>query len=85
MAAHRYPLLRLGWHGGKDRFSPVAHTQWLADHIPNAITEFPPDRAHFGALEIVPNVLSWLSGQASNVERPGRLILGRSTGTPTGG
>jgi pimeloyl-ACP methyl ester carboxylesterase len=73
------------WHGGKDRFSPVAHTQWLADHIPNAITEFPPDRAHFGALEIVPNVLSWLSGQASNVERPGRLILGRSTGTPTGG
>jgi pimeloyl-ACP methyl ester carboxylesterase len=73
------------WHGGKDRFSPVAHTQWLADRIPNAITEFPPDRAHFGALEIVPNVLSWLSGQASKVERPGQLILGRSTSSPTGG
>lgn len=57
------------WHGGRDVFSPVAHTQWLAERIPNAITDFPPDRAHFGALEVVPNVLSWLSGQTREVER----------------
>jgi pimeloyl-ACP methyl ester carboxylesterase len=57
------------WHGGQDVFSPVAHTQWLADHIKDAQTEFPPDRAHFGALEMVPAVLSWLSGKTSTVLR----------------
>jgi pimeloyl-ACP methyl ester carboxylesterase len=55
------------WHGGRDVFSPVAHTQWLARRIPNAMTEFPPDRAHFGALEMVPHVLMWLSGRADGV------------------
>jgi pimeloyl-ACP methyl ester carboxylesterase len=55
------------WHGGRDVFSPVAHTQWLAERIPGARREFPPDRAHFGALEKVPWVLSWLSGQTTNV------------------
>jgi pimeloyl-ACP methyl ester carboxylesterase len=55
------------WHGGRDVFSPVAHTQWLAKRIPGALTEFPPDRAHFGALEMVPHVLPWLSGQAAAV------------------
>jgi pimeloyl-ACP methyl ester carboxylesterase len=58
------------WHGGRDVFSPVAHTQWLATHIPGALTEFPPDRAHFGALEMVPHVLPWLSGQPSTVPVP---------------
>jgi pimeloyl-ACP methyl ester carboxylesterase len=55
------------WHGGRDVFSPVAHTQWLAERIPRACWEFPPDRAHFGALEKVPWVLSWLSGQTADV------------------
>ena len=62
------------WHGARDVFSPVAHSQWLADRIPGAITELPPDRAHFGALEMVPSVLSWLSGQTSEV-RPARRSL----------
>jgi pimeloyl-ACP methyl ester carboxylesterase len=57
------------WHGGRDVFSPVAHTQWLAERIPGARKDFPPDRAHFGALEMVPNVLSWLSGQTAEVQR----------------
>jgi pimeloyl-ACP methyl ester carboxylesterase len=57
------------WHGGRDVFSPVAHTQWLAHRIPGARKDFPPDRAHFGALEMVPNVLSWLSGQTTEVQR----------------
>jgi pimeloyl-ACP methyl ester carboxylesterase len=52
------------WHGGKDVFSPKAHTQWLAKHIPGVCAKYEPDRAHFGALEVVPSVLSWLSGPA---------------------
>jgi pimeloyl-ACP methyl ester carboxylesterase len=48
------------WHGGNDVFSPVAHSHWLADQIPHAIMAIRPDTAHFGALEVVPDVLSWL-------------------------
>jgi pimeloyl-ACP methyl ester carboxylesterase len=48
------------WHGQDDMFSPVAHAQWLADQIPNAIVSIAPSTAHFGALEVVPDVLSWL-------------------------
>jgi pimeloyl-ACP methyl ester carboxylesterase len=50
------------WHGARDVFSPVAHSQWLAERIPGATMKLPPDRAHFGALEMVPGVLSWLTG-----------------------
>lgn len=49
------------WHGGEDVFSPVSHTYWLAKRIPEADFETPPDRAHFGALEVLPDVLSWLT------------------------
>jgi pimeloyl-ACP methyl ester carboxylesterase len=55
------------WHGGKDVFSPEAHTQWLADRIPGALARYEPDRAHFGALEVVPDMLPWLSGQADEI------------------
>lgn len=48
------------WHGEDDVFSPVAHARWLADQIPDAILSIRPDTAHFGALEAVPDVLSWL-------------------------
>jgi pimeloyl-ACP methyl ester carboxylesterase len=48
------------WHGTHDVFSPVGHTQWLAERIPTAIVAFRPDTAHFGALEVMPHVLSWL-------------------------
>ena len=48
------------WHGQDDVFSPVAHAQWLADQIPDAIVSIAPSTAHFGALEVVPDVLSWL-------------------------
>lgn len=48
------------WHGQNDVFSPVAHARWLADQIPSAIMSIRPDTAHFGALEVVPDVLSWL-------------------------
>lgn len=48
------------WHGEKDVFSPVSHTRWLAERIPGAIRTILPGKAHFGALEVVPDVLSWL-------------------------
>jgi pimeloyl-ACP methyl ester carboxylesterase len=48
------------WHGENDVFSPAAHARWLADQIPSAIMSIRPGIAHFGALEVVPDVLSWL-------------------------
>jgi pimeloyl-ACP methyl ester carboxylesterase len=54
----RVPVLL--WHGEKDVFSPVSHTRWLAERIPGAIRTIFPGKAHFGALEVVPDVLSWL-------------------------
>ena len=48
------------WHGQNDVFSPAAHAQWLAERIPGAMMSISPGGAHFGALEIVPEVLSWL-------------------------
>jgi len=54
----RVPVLL--WHGENDVFSPVAHAQWLAEQIPGALMEIRPGTAHFGALEVVPDVLSWL-------------------------
>jgi pimeloyl-ACP methyl ester carboxylesterase len=48
------------WHGENDVFSPVAHTRWLAGRIPGAELWVGPDAGHFGALEVVPEVLSWL-------------------------
>jgi pimeloyl-ACP methyl ester carboxylesterase len=48
------------WHGGDDVFSPVTHTHWLADRIQSAQVVIKPGIAHFGALEAVPDVLSWL-------------------------
>jgi pimeloyl-ACP methyl ester carboxylesterase len=54
----RVPVLL--WHGEKDVFSPVAHTRWLAERIPTAIRTIFPGKAHFGALEVVPDMLSWL-------------------------
>lgn len=48
------------WHGERDVFSPVAHSHWLAETIPRAEICIQPDSAHFGAIEALPDVLSWL-------------------------
>jgi pimeloyl-ACP methyl ester carboxylesterase len=50
----------LVWHGEDDVFSPVGHTQWLAKQIPNASLLIQPGAAHFSALEVLPDMLSWL-------------------------
>ncbi len=55
------------WYGGKDVFTPKAHTDWLAKSIPGAFGLYEPNRAHFDALEVVPDLLSWLSGRTEKV------------------
>ncbi|WP_405722997.1 alpha/beta hydrolase [Streptomyces sp. NBC_01537] len=50
------------WHGAADVFSPVEHSRWLAARIPTATVIVDPHAAHFGALAMVPEVLSWAIG-----------------------
>jgi pimeloyl-ACP methyl ester carboxylesterase len=48
------------WHGDQDVFSPLAHSQWMADKIPSASMEVGLGAAHFSAMEILPKVLAQL-------------------------
>ena len=48
------------WGGADDVFSPVAHSEWLADRIPEVLTWTPPSSGHFDAFRVLPDVLSWL-------------------------
>lgn len=48
------------WHGADDNFSPVSHARWLAGQITNAEILIQEDTAHFGAVEILPEILTWL-------------------------
>jgi pimeloyl-ACP methyl ester carboxylesterase len=52
------------WHGEDDIFSPVSHSRWLARRIPGAIVAVEPGSAHFDALRVLPDVLSWLIRKA---------------------
>ncbi|MGK4582532.1 alpha/beta fold hydrolase [Kitasatospora sp. HPMI-4] len=52
------------WHGADDQFSPVEHSQWLADHIPGAELYLEPGAAHFGALRVMAEELKWAAGAA---------------------
>jgi pimeloyl-ACP methyl ester carboxylesterase len=63
------------WHGEKDVFSPVAHTRWLAERIPTADRLIFPGKAHFDALEVVPDMLSWLIKPDRPVGPPSQLEL----------
>lgn len=49
------------WHGELDIHSPVAHTRWLAAHIPGAQFTVDRDSAHFGAIFELPRVLNWVT------------------------
>jgi pimeloyl-ACP methyl ester carboxylesterase len=59
----RCPVLL--WHGQDDTFSPVEHSRWLADRIPDARVLLEPGAAHFAALRILPTVLRWAAQQPS--------------------
>ena len=49
------------WHGASDIFSPASHARWLADRIPSAAVVVQAGAAHFGALDVLPDILRWLS------------------------
>jgi pimeloyl-ACP methyl ester carboxylesterase len=51
----------LVWHGASDVFSPVSHARWLAARIPSATVVVQAGAAHFGALDVLPDILRWLS------------------------
>lgn len=53
------------WHGVDDRYSPVSHAKWLAKKIRTADLDLNPGVAHFGAVEILPETLSWVLRQVS--------------------
>jgi len=49
------------WHGADDNVVPVSHTRWLAERIPRAEIEVQTGAAHFGAMEVLTDILSWLA------------------------
>jgi pimeloyl-ACP methyl ester carboxylesterase len=51
----------LVWHGANDVFSPASHARWLAGRIPSATVMVQAGAAHFGALDVLPDILPWLS------------------------
>jgi pimeloyl-ACP methyl ester carboxylesterase len=51
------------WHGEDDTFSPAGHTRWLARQIPHAEVQVRTDTAHFGAVEVLPEILAWATAQ----------------------
>jgi pimeloyl-ACP methyl ester carboxylesterase len=57
---HIIPPVRL-WHGAADTFSPASHSKWLADRIPRAEVHVQHGAAHFGAVEVLPRILAWLT------------------------
>jgi pimeloyl-ACP methyl ester carboxylesterase len=59
LAAIEMPVLV--WQGEDDVFSPPRHARWLADQIPGASMLMKPGAAHFGAFEVLLDVLSWLT------------------------
>jgi pimeloyl-ACP methyl ester carboxylesterase len=60
------------WHGADDNFAPVAHSRWMASRIPNVDVQIQEGAAHFGALEILPDILGWLAGASTGLVTPTR-------------
>jgi pimeloyl-ACP methyl ester carboxylesterase len=49
------------WHGAIDNLSPVSHAMWLANRIPSATVVVQAGASHFSALDVLPDILRWLS------------------------
>jgi pimeloyl-ACP methyl ester carboxylesterase len=58
------------WHGESDVFSPVGHAHWLAERIPSATVVIQAGAAHFGALDVMPDILRWLAAKSKDHARP---------------
>jgi pimeloyl-ACP methyl ester carboxylesterase len=61
------------WTGEKDVFSPASHTFWLKDRIPHSELEIGNGAAHFGSVEILPRILTWVAEKATTERRGERL------------
>jgi pimeloyl-ACP methyl ester carboxylesterase len=48
------------WHGSDDVFSPVGHSRWLAQTIRHAALVVSRGAAHFDAVRVLPQVLTWM-------------------------
>jgi pimeloyl-ACP methyl ester carboxylesterase len=53
------------WHGGEDIFSPINHTRWLYNRISTSELVVRSDTAHFAAVEIMPEILTWALSKAN--------------------
>jgi pimeloyl-ACP methyl ester carboxylesterase len=53
------------WHGADDNFAPVSHARWLAKRIPRAEIRVETETAHFGAMEVLPEIFTWLTDLVS--------------------
>lgn len=47
-------------HGREDRVVPIAHSEWLSDHLPHPEFWVRPRDGHISVLEAVPDALDWL-------------------------
>ena len=66
------------WHGASDVFSPASHARWLADRIPSTAVVVQAGAAHFGALDVLLDILRWLSaGRPDASESGDRRFPGR--------
>jgi pimeloyl-ACP methyl ester carboxylesterase len=66
------PVPVLLWHGANDVFSPASHARWLAGRIPNATVIVQAGAAHFGALDVLPDILRWLTASHAAHDREPR-------------
>src|SRR5947209_439057 len=52
------------WHGGQDRFVPIGHGRWLAEHAPGAQFHYEPELGHISIIERrVPDAQAWLASR----------------------
>lgn len=61
------------WSGIHDVFSPPGHSVWLKKQIKSAELELADGKAHFGAVEVLPKILTWVAekmNEAMSVKRP---------------
>jgi pimeloyl-ACP methyl ester carboxylesterase len=52
------------WHGAVDNLSPVSHAMWLAQQIASATVVVQAGASHFSALDVLPDILRWLSSES---------------------